>query len=146
MPHYNMHAHLAEMPLTGERLTVLDGTAPDIQDIMRRCDLFLTDHSSVHFDIAYLGTPLIYTHFDDDEYFGGHAHTSWFSHERDGFGPVTRDVESTIDAIEHYVLNDCVREPAYTARVAEAFIFHDRNNSRRAVAAIENLLRTHGIS
>ncbi len=146
MPHYNMHAHLAQMPLTGDRLTVLDGSAPDIQDTMRRCDLFLTDHSSVHFDIAYLGTPLIYTHFDDDEYFGGHAHTSWFSHEEDGFGPVTRDVESTIDAIERYVLNGCEREPEYSARVDETFIFHDRHNSRRAVEAIDELLRTRGIS
>lgn len=146
MPHYNMHAHLAQMPLSGERMTVLDGSAPDIQDVMRRCDLFLTDHSSVHFDIAYLGTPLIYTHFDDEDYFGGHAHTSWFSHERDGFGPVTRDVESTIDAIEHYVRNGCVREAEYSARVEETFMFHDRDNSRRAVEAIDDLLSTRGIS
>lgn len=146
MPHYNMHAHLKQMPLASDRLTVLDGSAPDIQDIMRRCDLFLTDHSSVHFDIAYLGTPLIYTHFDDEEYFGGHAHTSWFSHERDGFGPVTHDVEGTIDAIERYVLNGCVREDKYTQRANETFIFHDRDNSLRAVEAIDDLLQTRGVS
>ncbi len=146
MPHYNMHAHLAQMPLTGRRITMRDGSAPDIQDVMRHCDLFITDHSSVHFDIAYLGTPLIYTHFDDEDYFGGHSHPSWFSHENDGFGPVTRDVDSTIDAIEHYLHNGCVREAKYSKRVEDTFIFHDRDNSRRAVEAIEEVFRTQGIS
>ena len=146
MPHYNMQGYVSQLTAPNERLTVLDASAPDIQAIMRRCDLFLTDHSSVHFDLAYLGTPLIYAHFDDDEYFGGHAHTSWFSHERDGFGPVTRDVESTIDAIEHYLLNGCVREDHYSERVEETFAYHDRNNSQRTLEAIEALIQTRGIS
>jgi hypothetical protein len=59
---------------------------------------------------------------------------------------VTRDVESTIDAIEHYVVNGCEREAEYSARVEETFIFHDRHNSRRAVEAIDELIETRGIS
>jgi CDP-glycerol glycerophosphotransferase (TagB/SpsB family) len=107
---------------------------------MRRCDLFLTDYSSVHFDLAYLGTPLIYTHFDREEFAAGHAEPSWFDHERDGFGPVTHDVEATIDAIEGYLVGDRRRGPVYDQRAHAAFTFHDRDNSRRAVEAIETLV------
>lgn len=146
MPHYNLRKHLTGLSVGSDRITVLDGAAANIQDVMRGCDLFVTDHSSVHFDLAYLGTPMVYTHFDAAEYAAGHAQSSWFDHERDGFGPVTHDLDSTIDAVERYLASGCEREDLYDRRAAEAFTFHDRDNSRRAVAAIEDLLRTRGIS
>jgi len=146
MPHYNLRAEYVDPGLGGDRVTVLDGGASDIQDVMRRCDLFLTDYSSVHFDLAYLGTPLIYTHFDREEFLAGHAEPSWFDHERDGFGPVTHDVEQTIDEIERYLVGDHTRGAVYDERARQAFTFHDRDNSRRTVEAIEELVRTRGIS
>jgi hypothetical protein len=145
MPHYNLMAQYAGAAVGGERVTVLDGGASDIQDVMRRCDLFLTDYSSVHFDLAYLGTPLVYTHFDRPEFDAGHAEPSWFDHERDGFGPVVHDVESTIDAIEAYLTGDRRRPDVYEQRARAAFTFHDRDNSRRAVAAIEGLVAARGM-
>jgi hypothetical protein len=144
MPHYNMREHLADLAVDSDRVEVLDGAAANIQDVMRGCDLFLTDHSSVHFDIAYLGTPLIYSHFDDRDYRTGHALASWFDHERDGFGPVVYDLESTLDAMERYLAAGCVREDVYNSRAQAAFTYHDRNNSRRAVEAIEHVLATGG--
>lgn len=145
MPHYNLRAEYADPAIGGDRVTVLDGDASDIQDVMRRCDLFVTDYSSVHFDLAYLGTPLVYAHFDREEFAAGHAEPSWFDHERDGFGPVTHDVESTIDAIERWLVGDGRREPVYDERARAAFTFHDRGSSARTVAAIEDLVRTRGI-
>ncbi|MBC7630246.1 CDP-glycerol glycerophosphotransferase family protein [Aeromicrobium sp.] len=141
MPHYNLREHLGGLDTGSDRITVLNGAAADIQDLMRECDLFVTDHSSVHFDLAYLGTPVVYSHFDAEDYRRGHADSSWFDHERDGFGPVTYDLDSTLDAVEHYLANGCEREPEYDRRAQQAFAFHDRDNSRRAVAAIEALLR-----
>lgn len=140
MPHYNLREHLAGIPVGSERITVLDGAAGDIQDVMRACDLFVTDHSSVHFDVAYLGTPVVYSHFDAGDYRTGHADTSWFDHERDGFGPVTYDLEATLDAMERYLSTECRREGVYTERAEKAFAFHDQGNSRRTVTAIEELL------
>ena len=54
------------------------------------------------------------------------------------------DLESTLDAIERYLVSGCVREEVYDARAQAAFTFHDRNNSRRAVEAIEHVLATGG--
>jgi len=139
MPHYNLRNELAYVPVGSDRITVLGGASADIQQVMLEADLFVTDHSSVHFDIAYLGTPLIYSHFDNAEYRAFHATPSWFDHERDGFGPVVDDLESTIDAIEAYLEAGCRREAVYEQRAAEAFTYRDRDNARRNVAAIEAL-------
>lgn len=143
MPHFNMRSHLPDV--VDSRISVLDGATADIQNIMRACDLFITDHSSVNFDLAYLGTPVIYAHFDDDEYYAGHSHSSWFEHERDGFGPVAYSIDETVDAIEHYLQRGCDREEIYTRRAQDAFVHHDRNNCQRVVAAIEARISTQGI-
>lgn len=140
MPHYNLRGHLADAPVASDRVDVLGGDAGDIQDVLRTCDLFVTDHSSVHFDVAYLGTPVVYAHFDEADYRTRHAAPSWFDHRRDGFGPVVHDVEGTIDAIAHYLERDCRREPEYDARAASAFTYRDRDSSRRVVEAVEHLL------
>lgn len=141
MPHYNLRNQLSDVPVGSERISVLSGASANIQDVMLECDLFVTDHSSVHFDIAYLGTPLIYSHFDNADYRAFHATPSWFDHERDGFGPVVDDLDSTIDAIAAYLAGGCRREAMYDERAAEAFTFRDRDNARRNVAAIEALRR-----
>ncbi|MCW2750707.1 MAG: hypothetical protein JWR83_1817 [Aeromicrobium sp.] len=140
LPHYNLRGHLADAPVASSRVEVVDGGSADIQDVLRGCDLFITDHSSVQFDVAYLGTPVIYAQFDDDDYRDRHATPSWFDHQRDGFGPVVHDVDSTIDAIEHYLLRECRREEEYDARAQRTFTYRDRDNSRRTVEAVEALL------
>lgn len=144
MPHFNMRDHVPDVE--GSRISVLDGATADIQNIMRACDLFITDHSSVNFDLAYLGTPVIYAHFDDDEYYAGHSHSSWFEHERDGFGPVAYSIDETVDAVEHYLERGCEREEIFTRRAQAAFVHHDRHNCQRVVEAVETLIETQGIS
>ncbi|MEV7398483.1 CDP-glycerol glycerophosphotransferase family protein [Aeromicrobium sp. NPDC092404] len=143
LPHYNLREHLAETPVVGDRVDVLDGGTADVQDLLRTCDLFVTDHSSVQFDVAYLGTPVVYAQFDEDDY-ARHSGPSWFDTERDGFGPVAHDVETTIDAIEHYLRHDCRREAEYDARAEGLFTHRDRDNSRRTVEAIEALTSRTG--
>ena len=144
LPHYNLRDHLTDVPVSSVRVEVLDGAAPDIQDVLRSCDLLVTDHSSVQFDVAYLGTPVVYAQFDEDEYRERHAAPSWFDVERDGFGPVVHDLKATIDAIEHYLDRDCRREPDYDARAERTFTRRDRDNSRRTVEAIDALTRRGG--
>lgn len=142
LPHYNLLEHLSGFELTSDRTVRADTTVTSFQDLIRGCDAFVTDHSSVHFDVAYLGTPIIYTHFDRDEYAAGHASVSWFEHERDGFGPVVYTLEETLDALEELLARDCAPDPAYASRVDAAFTYRDRQNSARATAAIDHLLAT----
>lgn len=111
------------------------------RNIYATSSLVLTDYSSVVFDFAYLRKPLIYCQFDKDEFFSGdHVYTQgYFDYERDGFGEVEYDVESTIDRIIEYVENDCELKPVYRERIDNFFAFHDQNNCKRVVEKIMNL-------
>src|SRR5699024_8111005 len=104
------------------------------------CDVFVTDHSSVHFDAAYLGKPVIYARFDREEYETRHAAPSWFDFERDGFGPVVETLEATLDELERVLTGGCVQRQVYRERVERLFTHHDHGNAQRLVDAIEACL------
>ncbi len=140
LPHYEMRTVSTSMVPADACFAVVDQTQRSVQDALRQCDLFITDYSSTAFDVAYLGTPLIYAHFDSEEYFSiGGYRRGYFEHREHGFGPVCETAAQTVRAIVAYLENGCVREEEYTRRATDFFGVQDQQNSRRVVAAIAAL-------
>ena len=140
VPHYNLGSLLRVDDLGSPRIHVLDAATADIPGLLRSCDLLVTDYSSVQFDVAYVGTPVVYCQFDEEEYTAGHSAFSWFETARDGFGPVTRDVRATVEEVARYAAAGFRREPVYEERVAGVFAHRDRENCERLARAIDRLV------
>lgn len=103
------------------------------KDIYAHSDLVITDYSSAVFDFAYLKKPIVYAHFDVEEFFGGShvCKTGYFEYERDGFGEVEYDLESTVNRIIEYIENGCQLKEIYRERIDNFFMFSDQNNCQR---------------
>lgn len=140
VPHYNLATELARHRPGSARIEMLDARTADIPALLRTCDLLVTDWSSVHFDVAYVGTPVVYVQFDREQYMAGHGLGSWFDAREDGFGPVVVDVRSAVEAVEGYAVRAFDREDVYAERVAKVFAHHDQNNCARIVAAIDQVV------
>ncbi|MFE2461795.1 glycosyltransferase [Streptomyces sp. NPDC059402] len=141
LPHYEMRAMVGEMVPERERIRIIDQNKISVQEAMRSCDLFVTDWSSTAFDIAYLGTPLVYAQFDAEEYWDGHYQKGYFDARRDGFGPVCESVEQVVGQVVRYISGGCAREPEYLRRVEKFYEYRDQQNNVRASAAIDRLVR-----
>ncbi|WP_432049759.1 bifunctional glycosyltransferase/CDP-glycerol:glycerophosphate glycerophosphotransferase [Verrucosispora sp. NA02020] len=140
LPHYEMRQVSTSLVPSDPCFAVVDQTRRSVQDALRQCDLFITDYSSTAFDVAYLGTPMIYAHFDSAEYFSiGGYRRGYFAHHEHGFGPVCETAEETVRAIVGYLENGCLREEEYSRRAADFFAIQDQHNSRRVSAAIAAL-------
>ena len=99
--------------------------------------MLVTDYSSVAFDFAYLRKPILYTQFDRDEFFSGkHLRRGYFDYERDGFGEIEYDLDSTVSRIVEYMKNGCALKEKYNERINGFFAYCDTNNSERAFNAI----------
>ena len=111
------------------------------RDIYSQSNLIITDYSSSIYDFLYLRKPIIYTQFDKETFFSGEhmGRTSSFDYERDGFGDVEYDLESTVDCIIEYMENGCQIKPKYRERIDRFFAFNDRNNCQRVYKAIKSL-------
>lgn len=122
-----------------DTIDVVNGFA-DYQKIFKEANLLISDFSSVPFDFAYLYKPVIYTQFDKKSFFESHLYTEgYFSYEKDGFGPVLYDYESTVDMIIKYIESDCQMEKKYVRRVDKFFKYHDHNNCKRVYDEIRKI-------
>ncbi len=143
LPHYNVASFFDQAVTAADRIEVADPNETSFQDLLRRCDVFLTDYSSVHFDIAYMGIPLVYARFDEELYETRHASRSWFDYDRDGYGPVARSLDATLDELERILDRGCTVEEPYATRAATAFTYRDRENTTRVIEAIDDLVATN---
>ena len=108
------------------------------RDVFAESDLVLTDYSSAVFDFAYLRKPVIYCHFDHEEFYQGRhmCKEGYFDYTQNGFGEVTYDLEHTIELILEYAANGCRLKDLYRERIDSFFAYNDQNNCRRVMEKI----------
>lgn len=111
----------------------------DYNQVFEDAALTVTDYSSVLFDFAYLRKPVVYAQFDKEEFFENQIYDEgYFSYEKDGFGPVCYDYESTVRTLVEYVEKDCELDPMYRERMDGFFAFSDQKNCERIYQEIIN--------
>lgn len=121
----------------GKRITVARFPY-DYRRAISEGNFLVSDYSSVPYDFAYLGKPVVYAQFDEKSFYGSHSYTKgyFFSYEQDGFGPVTHDYESTVKSIVETLENSCRLEAKYRQRIDSYFAYRDKNNRARILKAI----------
>lgn len=139
MPHPTIQPYVS-LFAADERVRVLNSDFK-YRDVYAQSNLIITDYSSAVFDFAYLRKPIVYCQFDKAEFFsGGHVYTKgYFDYERDGFGEVEYDLESTVTRIIEYMEHDCQLKENYLKRIDNFFAFHDQNNCQRVYDKIMEL-------
>lgn len=102
--------------------------------------VLVTDYSSVAFDFAYLKKPVVYTQFDKEEFYKKHTYSEgYFSYEDDGFGPVCKDIDSTVDAIIAVLENDCRNTEEYINRTEKFYPYYDAQCCKRIYECIREI-------
>lgn len=140
-PHRNMHKYAYEFVGEGKnKIEIATWPQYDVHQLIKECDLIITDYSSVAMDFAYLDKPVIYYQFDYEQFRKGHLNEGYFSYEEDGFGPVCYNKEQVIDALEECLKKDCAMEEKYIHRIDNFFDVRDKENCKRTYEAIKKML------
>lgn len=106
-------------------------TKYDYRRLFLESAVLVTDFSSVFFDFALLGKPVLYAQFDEQEFFGRHYVPGYFRYREDGFGPVLTDYEQVRSALLAYMA-DPRMEPVYQQR-ARGFFYRPQTSSCQEV-------------
>lgn len=140
MPHPNIQPYLRDLDLPAD-VEVLTYGGHDIQEVLVSAQVVVTDLSSIVFDAAYIGRPVVYYQFDRDEVFGG-SHTvrqGYFSYVEDGFGPVVTTLDGAVEAVAEIAAGGFVGSDEHRARMEAAFPARDENSCERVLAAIRRI-------
>lgn len=114
-----------------EQDIIIHGAEVSYRKMYERSDLFITDYSSAVFDFAYMKKPVIYTQFDQKEFYDMQYEKGNFDYEKCGFGEVALTLDETINLIISYIDNGCQMKDKYRERVDSFFEYHDKKNSER---------------
>jgi len=136
MPHPNMAAYLSHLNLPSD-VSIFTYEKDDVQQVLARAAMVVTDYSSVAFDAAVVNVPVVYFQFDRESFHaGGHiARSGYFDYERDGFGPVCITLSEVENAIAELIM-PTADGIDYRQRMHDTFAHHDQENSRRVFDAI----------
>ena len=103
----------------------------DYPKVLLESSLLITDYSSIFFDFGYIKKPVIYTHFDYEDYRNTHYQKGYFDYKKNGFGPICNNIQCTVSEIIIEIQNNCKLKKKYLKRIKRFFIFFDQNNSQR---------------
>lgn len=134
-PHLSTQKFIDLYQTKNSRVKILDATQVDVQDLLKKGSLLITDFSSIFTDFAYMHKPLIYYQYDEKEFYAKHfpkeTGKSYYSFEKDGFGKVTRTEKEVLKEIEYYLIHNFQEKGLYKKRVDDFFLLHDQNNCQR---------------
>lgn len=140
MPHPNMRPYLDDFELP-EHVNLYSYLDTDVQSLLVRGAVLITDYSSIAFDGAYIGTPIVYYQFDQAEFFSGNhvfRQGSW-RYDSQGLGPIVSNQVELFASLDEIAQNQFKFTKFYMKRVSSTFSHPDAESCKRVTLAIENL-------
>ena len=104
-----------------------------------RCNVLITDYSSVFFDAGYMEKPVIYYQFDLDEFRKYHYQEGYFSYEKPGFGPVVMTEGALLNALYECAENGFRMQREYRDRLDAFYPVRDAQNCERTYQILRQM-------
>ena len=138
LPHPNIQPVLAQLDLP-PHVKALNFHDYDVQELFARSALLVTDYSSIAFNAAYIDRPTVYFQFDGELVLnGGHVgRRGYFDYVRDGFGPVTTELDDAVQSIVQSLKDGPQPTAEYQQRIDATFPLRDGRCCERVVHEIE---------
>lgn len=141
-PHRNMQKYMQYFPKSMKHIEIADGHKYEVQDLLKRASLMITDYSSVFFDFLYMKKPLIFYQFDYEQFRKGQYEEGYFMYKNNPFAKSYEDVSEVMVAVENSIQNHYSITPDYERAHADYFRLYDQNNSERVFRVAQELCST----
>ena len=128
-PHRNMQKFIGNFQSLSPRIEIADWRKYDIQDVLKKAALMITDYSSVFFDFSYMRKPVIFYQFDEELFRQKQYGEGFFDYKNTVLGEWAGTLDETLDKLEKDLENGISLCPEETVR--SFFPLWDTNNSER---------------
>ena len=100
----------------------------DIQTLLKKSSILVTDYSSVFFDFVYMNKPVIFYQFDQNDFFGKHYKSSGKPYP---FGDIFNKETLVIEEIKKTIQRNCSIKSGYKNDARNFYKYRDRKNCER---------------
>ena len=134
-PHRNMQKFLSAFKTDCPLITIADWHEYDVQDLLKRAALLITDYSSVFFDFAYMCKPVIFYQFDEAEFRRRQYNRGFFDYRDTPLGTFVSDESSLLASLEDKVKDGIKRTDEEI--IKKIFVYRDDKNNERIYNAVK---------
>ncbi|MBL4903767.1 MAG: CDP-glycerol glycerophosphotransferase family protein [Desulfocapsa sp.] len=138
-PHFNMLPFIKDFQTNSNSIRILTEKNLFLQDYIKKCDLLITDYSSVMYDFFFQQKPAICYMFDRKQWESQPPGPPHISYEQD----LPVDIATTSEGILHhlswYLGNDCEMTEENQRKSIQFFSYRDNNNCERIYRSIVDL-------
>lgn len=135
--HRNMQKFINYFSSDSPLIEIADWREYDVQDLLKRAALMITDYSSVFFDFAYMRKPVIFYQFDEAEFREKQYQLGFFDYHDTVLGEWTDNRDELITLLEKQLESGI---PLLSEETIRAFFpSRDENNCKRTYDAIKDL-------
>jgi hypothetical protein len=138
-PHYTMQPYieLFKGNIDESVVIVAERQRYDVQELLMKSAILITDYSSVYFDFGYMKKPVILYQFDIERYRQDQYSEGWFNYDNDFFGPIFSNQDDLREYISEILAKDQGMDLQYIRKINELFRYTDGENCRRVYETIK---------
>lgn len=134
-PHRNMQKYLNSFTTSSSNITIANSQEYDVQNLIKQSALMITDYSSVFFDFAYLGKPIIFYQFDEKKFRAGQYQEGYFDYRTTELGVWCDNINDLLGHLTEQIEN---LGKTNQEKAKKYFKFVDKNNCKRVYEDIKN--------
>ncbi|MGN1053429.1 MAG: CDP-glycerol glycerophosphotransferase family protein [Candidatus Scatosoma sp.] len=133
-PHRNMQNFLNKFEEKSGYISVADWKNYDVQELLKRAALLITDYSSIFFDFAYMRKPTVFYQFDEEEFRERQYKQGWFDYRSTPLGDYTKDRDTLLQVLEKRLADGIKKLDG--EKIKDIFGYSDNGNNERIYNAI----------
>lgn len=137
VPHPGVLQYYKEFEqLTSKVVTMVEASEVPYRTHFAQGAALVTDYSSVFWDFAYLGKPVLFYQFDKSRFFSDHYQAGSFDYAEQAPGEIFEKVDELVDRLIAGMQNGSWLLDGDTSDISKLLIHHDKKNSARLSRAL----------
>ncbi len=136
-PHRNMQKYMQYFPQSRQYIKIVSSKNWDIQELLKKASLMITDYSSVFFDFVYMKKPVVFYQFDSENFRKGQYGEGYFNYQENPFGDSAKEQGEVFNLIEKYIGKNFEVSDSYLRAHEKYFKLYDTDNCRRIFETIK---------
>lgn len=136
-PHRNMQKYISSFEAKSENITICNWGNNDIQEVLKRASIMITDYSSVFFDFWYMKKPVLFYQFDEEKFRKYQYSEGYFSYRNNDLGKWSDNIDDLLGNLEGVLSSGASKMD--DKKYDEYFKYTDNCNCERVYDAIKGL-------
>ena len=129
--------YISKISVRNPRINILTIDDTQLNNLIMSCKVFITDYSSVCWDVLYLNKPVLFYQFDYEKY--KNTTGSYIDMERDLPGDRSTSINGLCDNLQRLINSDFRMSYKYQLKRNLSFRYFDKNNCVRLVQEIRKM-------